>query len=306
MRIFITGSGGMVGGALAGSEALQAHDLVTPRSVDLDLTDRDAVRRALDEAQPDVIVHCAGRVGGIEANRHNNSRFLLDNALMGLHVVSAADELEVPYLINLASSCIYPKDRTGALSEDLILDGPLEPTNEGYALAKIATLRMAQFARRERGRRFHTAIPCNLYGPGDSFDPVRAHLIPSAIRKVHEAKAHGGDVEIWGDGSARREFMFVDDLTDYLVAALGRLDDLPELLNVGLGHDHSVLEYYTAIAEVVGFDRDFTFDRDRPVGMKRKLLDCSQVHEWGWRAQRSLTEGLEATYNHFLRKHEAT
>lgn len=281
------------------------HVVLAPSSEEVDLLDAERIRDAVAEAAPDLIIHAAGRVGGIEANRHANARFLADNMIMGLNVVRAAQDAGVPQLLNLASSCMYPKDIDGALSEDMILGGQLEPTNEGYALAKIAVTRYCQFVSQENvGLRYVTAVPCNLYGPWDSFDPVRAHMLPSAVRKVAEAARAGvASVEIWGDGSARREFMYIGDLVDFVAQALGAFDTLPQVLNVGTGQDATVQEYYEAAANIADFTGTWTYDTTKPVGMRRKLLDCTLVNNWGWHSRHSLKEGLRLTYDFYRRDH---
>ena len=280
-------------------------DVVAPTRQELDLRDKAVTHAFVTRTAPDLIVHCAGKVGGIAANMAAPYEFLVENLEMGANLVNAAVAAQVPKLLNLASSCVYPRDVEGQLSEDLILTGQMEPTNEGYALAKVAVLRLCQYASREDPRlSYKSLIPCNLYGPYDNFDPVSAHLIPAIIRKVHEAKEQNSDqVEIWGDGSARREFMYVGDLADCMLRACQRFEDLPETMNVGLGFDHSVLKYYQAVASVVDWKGSFTFDLNRPVGMRRKLVSISRQQQWGWKSPTSLEEGIRRTYEHFLQEH---
>ena len=303
MKVFLTGGHGMVGGNLR-ERLSRDHDVLSPSSRELDLLDAGATRSAVIDAAPDLVIHAAGRVGGIEANRHANARFLAENTIMGLNIVQAADEAAVPRLLNLASSCMYPRDVDGSLPEEMILEGRLEPTNEGYALAKIAITRYCAFLSRERAdRRYVTAVPCNLYGPGDSFDPVRGHMLPSALRKVDEAVRSGSrTVEIWGDGTARREFMFVGDLADFVAQASLAFDTLPMIVNVGTGVDHTVSEYYEAVAKTIGYTGGYTYDTSKPVGMRRKLLDCARVNTWGWRSRYGLEEGLRITYDFYRQK----
>ena len=274
---------------------------MAPSRAELDLQDAAAVERYFETHRPDAVVHAAGRVGGIQANIANPVEFLVENADIGRNVVLGARAAGVTQLLNLASSCVYPRDHDGPLTEDMILTGSLEPTNEGYALAKIMTLKLCQYVRRaDPSLDYKTILPCNLYGRHDKFDPVHSHLIPAIIRKVHTAKLeHLPTVEIWGDGSARREFMYAGDLADALVKALGSMETLPELINIGLGHDHTILEYYTAVASVLGWKGEFTFDLARPVGMKRKLVDTSRQEQWGWQPSTSLLEGIAATYHHY-------
>jgi GDP-L-fucose synthase len=301
VRLFVTGGQGMVGGNLV-RELSGVHDVVAPGRDQLDLLDAPSVHAAVARVAPDVVVHAAGRVGGIAANAAANARFLHENTVMGLNVVEAARASGVPRLLNLGSSCIYPRGRADALREEDLLTGPLEPTNEGYAVAKIAVLKYVALLRAdEPDCDYKTAIPCNLYGPGDHFQPPRSHLVPSAIRKVDTARRTGSTtVDVWGDGTARREFMYVGDLVDFVAAALQRWESLPPLVNVGLGHDHSVDQYYAGVAEVVGWEGRFVHDASRPVGMQRKLLDVAVVGRWGWRAPTSLQDGLRLTYEHYL------
>ena len=300
LRILLTGGHGMVGRNLRAHPKAQAFEIVAPPRAELDLRDKAAVGAFLRRTAPDLVVHAAGRVGGIQANIEDPLGFLLENLEISTNLVSGALEAGVERFLNLASSCIYPCDHDGPLREEMILGGPLEPTNEGYAVAKIAALKLCEYAA-AAGRRYKTIIPCNLYGPHDDFDLRTAHLLPAIVHKVHVAKRDGArTVEIWGDGSARREFMYAGDLADAVLTLAARFDDAPTLMNVGLGEDHSVLEYYQAVAAVVGWHGDFAFDRSKPVGMRRKLLDVSRQAAWGWRPGWTLEAGIRATYEHFL------
>jgi len=294
----------MVGGNLVRSGLLDGKSVLSPGRDELDLLDRAAVLAYLREHRPDFIVHCAGVVGGIAANMAEPVRFLVDNLDIGKNLVLAARDAGVARLLNLSSSCVYPRDRDQALREDDVLSGPLEPTNEGYALAKIAIDRLCDFVSQEASAplRCRTLVPCNLYGPGDSFDSERAHLVPAVIRKLHEARDAGMDtVTIWGDGEARREFMFVGDLVEFIGLSIDRFEELPPRLNVGVGHDHTINEYYRAIADVVGYRGGFVHDLERPVGMRRKLLDVSRMKALGWRPKTDLDQGVRATYDSFLK-----
>lgn len=298
MRVFVTGGGGMVGRNIVEHAKAKGHTVLAPSRRELDLFDYAAVRDTLAANSIDMVVHVAGRVGGIEANIREPVAFLTENLDLGRNVVLAAREVGVPQLLNLSSSCMYPKDVDGSLTEDMIMTGPLEPTNEGYAIAKIATMRLCSYVSREQSQlAYKTAIPCNLYGRYDRFDPVRAHLVPSVIAKVHAAKVSGASsVEIWGDGLARREFMLAADLADFVWAAIEDFERVPELLNVGLGYDYSVNEYYEAVARVVGWSGKFTHDLSRPTGMRRKLVDVSRQQAFGWKPSFTLEQGLAETY----------
>ncbi len=299
--IFVTGGTGMVGHNLRDLAAARRREVVAPDHKDLDLLDGEAVVAFLRKARPAVVVHAAGRVGGIEANMCEPVRFLTENWEMGRNVVLGAREAGVTRLINLGSSCMYPKDSPRTLREDDILSGPLEPTNEAYAIAKSAVQRLCAYIGSETPAfQYKTLIPCNLYGRYDTFDPKRSHLAPAVIHKLHRAKVEGRDtVDIWGNGSARREFLYAGDLADAILAAIDRFDSLPSVMNVGAGVDHTVNEYYEAAAEVIGFTGRFVHDLDRPVGMMRKLMDISRATEWGWTAKTSLKDGLALAYDFY-------
>jgi GDP-L-fucose synthase len=301
MRLLITGARGMVGSNLVRGLS-DAHEVHAPGRDTFDLLDARSVQETVARIAPDLVVHAAGRVGGIAANAAANALFLYENTMIGLNLLEAARLAGVPRVLNLGSSCIYPKDREEQLRESDLHTGPLEPTNEGYAVAKIAVLKYAAMLRNDDPRcDYKTAIPCNLYGPGDHFEPPRSHMVPSAIRKVDDARRDGsGEVEIWGDGTARREFMYVGDLVDFVAHAIERWDTLPPLVNVGLGHDYTINEYYAEIAGVVGWDGEFVHDTSKLVGMKRKLLSVDLASEWGWKAPTSLADGLRLTYEHYL------
>ena len=301
-RVLLTGGSGMVGRNLLEHAASAGIEFLTPNSAELDLRQFDAVAAYIGRHRPDAVVHTAGRVGGIQANMREPVAFLLDNLDMGRNVVWAAYKVGVRRVINLGSSCMYPRDRNDPMPEELILKGELEPTNEGYALAKITTARLGEYiSRQDTAFRCKTLILCNLYGRHDKFDPLHSHLIPAIIHKLHGALHAGHDsVEIWGDGTARREFMFAGDLADAIVTAIRRFDDVPDYMNVGLGHDHSINDYYRVAAEVIGFKGGFTHDTTKPVGMARKLMDVTRLTKWGWTARTALSEGLASTYRYYL------
>lgn len=301
-RLFLTGGGGMVGRNIQDHAAAAGWEILAPRSRDLDLTDAQAVQTYLAENTPDLVIHSAGRVGGIQANMANPVAFLDENTAMGRNVIMGARAAGVKRLINLASTCMYPREGENPLREESILTGPLEPTNEGYALAKIMAMRLCDYIRQEDATALYkTLIPCNLYGRHDKFDPKHSHLVPAIIHKVHQAMTSGApSVEIWGDGSARREFMFAADLADAVWKAVDDLDSLPGALNIGLGQDHSINDYYRTVAEVIGWQGEFTHDLSKPVGMKQKLCSTERQTDWGWQAPTSLREGIAQTYHYYL------
>jgi GDP-L-fucose synthase len=301
--VLITGSTGMVGRNAADKLTALGFNVLAPPRNDLDLIDSHEVLRYFKRNNIDTVIHAAGLVGGIQANIEKPYSFLSVNAQIALNLINASIETGIERLINLGSSCMYPKDCQSELTEDLILTGPLEPTNEGYAIAKIMATKLCDFAQSEFGLFYKTLIPCNLYGKYDNFHPLRSHMIPAVIRKVHEARKTNSTVEIWGTGEARREFMFVEDLIDFIVWSLDNYNQLPSLLNVGVGHDYSINEYYYSIAEVIGFTGGFTHDLSKPEGMKRKLCSIQKQSQLGWKPKNSLKEGLEKTYQFYLKNH---
>lgn len=303
-KILLTGGGGMVGRNLLEHPAIGEFDILAPRSSELDLRDFGAVQAYLQKNQPDMVVHAAGKVGGIQANMREPVGFLMDNLDMGRNIVWAAHQAGVKRLINLGSSCMYPRNHSEPLVEELVLKGELEPTNEGYALAKVVTARLCDYITREDGSfQYKTLIPCNIYGRYDKFDPAHSHLVPAIIHKVHQAKQGGQDtVEIWGDGTARREFMYAGDLADAVLRAITNFDTLPAYMNVGLGHDHTINDYYQAAAEVMGYTGGFVHDLGKPVGMARKLVSVARQQAWGWSARHALRDGIEKTYNYYLKE----
>jgi len=301
VRILITGGRGLVGHNLV--ELLSSsHEVLAPGHGEVDLLDSIAVADYISKHRPEMIIHCAGVVGGIQANIREPTRFLVENFELGKNVIIAAAKAGVPRLINLGSSCMYPRAAPNPLQEDLILSGELEPTNEGYAIAKIAIQRLCAYLNREYPEiSYKTIIPCNLYGKWDKFDPAHSHMIPAVIRKLHEAKLKNLEsVDIWGSGKARREFMYVGDLADFISQVLLRFESLPDLINIGLGYDYSIDEYYAAVAHVVGYKGLFTHDLQKPEGMVQKLVDITKLESFGWKAKTKLERGLISTYNFFL------
>lgn len=302
MRILLTGGGGMVGRNLLEYSINTDIELVAPRSSELNLLDFSAVQSYLHELKPDMVIHAAGKVGGIQANMRQPVAFLMENIDIGRNIVLASYEVGIKQLINLGSSCMYPRNHDEPLDEDLILKGELEPTNEGYALAKITIAKLCEYIMREDAS-FHykTLIPCNLYGRHDKFDPLHSHLIPAIIHKIYQAKQSGQtSVEIWGDGTARREFMYAGDLADALVHAIDQFETTPDLINIGLGHDYTINEYYEVVADVLRYEGSFTHDLTKPVGMARKLVSTNRQDKWGWKAKHSLREGIAKTYEYYL------
>lgn len=301
MRLLITGSTGMVGQNILEHPNASNYEVLAPRRSELDLLDISSLKNYLEINQPDIIVHAAGVVGGIQANIAEPVKFLVDNMNMGLNVLTAAKFTGIKKLLNLSSSCMYPKDAPNPLSEDLILKGELEPTNEGYALAKVASTRLCEYIHAEDERfLYKTVIPCNLYGRHDKFDPENSHMIPAVISKLFDAKkSNQSTVGIWGDGQARREFMYAGDLADFIFYAICNFEHLPQNINVGLGKDYSINDYYVEIAKIVGFEGRFVHDLTKPVGMRQKLIDDSRLKVFGWKSTTSLESGLMQTFEFF-------
>lgn len=302
MKILLTGANGLVGHSIVENKAMQQHKLLTPSHKELDLLDYNAVVQYLKKEQPDCIIHAAGKVGGIAANCKAPMEFLLTNMDMGRNIIYGAFETGVKKFINLGSSCMYPRNSEKPLTEDMVLKGELEPTNEGYALAKVMCARLCEYISRQHPEfQYKTLIPCNLYGRWDKFRTENAHMIPAVIHKLYMAQKNGlKTVEIWGTGKARREFMYSGDLADCIAYCLEHYENLPTYLNVGLGHDYTVDEYYAAIAKVVGYTGNFVHNTEKPEGMKRKLTDVTNLNAFGWHSKISLDEGLRKTFEFYL------
>ena len=300
-KIFLTGGTGMVGSNIREHSKSHKYTIFAPSSKEVDLNNYGQVNNYIAEVQPDIIIHSAGLVGGIQANIKNPVGFLVKNLQMGLNVILAAQQNNVKKLLNLASSCMYPRDMEIGLTEDMILKGELEPTNEGYALAKVVATRLCEYMNREDEKwQYKTAIPCNLYGKYDKFDPKHSHMVPAVIRKIYEAKENNiNEVEIWGDGLSRREFMYAGDLADFVYYALAHFDKMPQNLNVGLGADYTINEYYQVIAKVIGYEGTFTHDLSKPMGMKKKMIDNTQLTAFGWQPKTSLEDGIKQTLEYF-------
>lgn len=302
MKILLTGSRGMVGRNILEQADSALHNILSPTSKELNLLDALSVDKYMRINRPEMVIHAAGIVGGIQANLEQPIRFLVENMQMGLNILMSSKKYEVKKFLNLGSSCMYPRDAQNPLLEELILKGGLEPTNEGYAIAKVASTRLCEYINREDGTFFYkTVIPCNLYGKYDNFDPKHSHMVPSVIRKIDDAKRQNKkSIDIWGNGLARREFMYATDFSDFVYYAIAHFETMPQNINVGLGHDYTINEYYQKIADVVGFQGSFTHDLSKPTGMQQKLVDCTKLKEFGWRNQSSLDQGLQKTYDYFL------
>jgi GDP-L-fucose synthase len=305
-RIYVAGHTGLVGSALVRRLRAAGHEnLLMATRRQLDLTMAEQVNDFFREERPDYVFLAAARVGGIMANSTFPVEFLRENLLIQLNVLHAAAEVGVERLLFLGSSCIYPKHAPQPMKEEHLLTGPLEPTNEPYAIAKIAGIKLCQAYARQHGADFISVMPTNLYGPGDNFDLQTSHVLPALLRKFHEAREEGHpEVEIWGTGTPRREFMHVDDLADACLFLLQHPAP-PDLINVGVGRDISIRELAELIQDVVGYRGELRFDTSKPDGTPRKLLDVSAISRLGWKAQVPLRDGIEATYHWYRERHGA-
>jgi GDP-L-fucose synthase len=301
--VFIAGHRGLAGGAIHRELEAQGYSrLITRGRKELDLRDRNAVRTFFQDANPMIVVVAAAKVGGIKANNDYPVEFLLENLQIQNNLIEAAADFGTRKLLFLGSSCIYPKFAEQPIREESLLTGALEPTNEAYAIAKIAGIKLCQAYARQYGKIFISAMPTNLYGPGDNFDLQSSHVLPALMRKVHEAKlAEASEVVVWGTGTPRREFLHVDDLAAACRFLIENYDS-PEIVNVGCGEDVSIRELAETICEVIGFTGTLKFDVSKPDGTPRKLLDTSRISSLGWKPSIGLREGIASTYGWYVKQ----
>lgn len=311
MRVFVAGHRGMVGGALCRLLAQdQSIELITADRSQLDLTEQAAVRAFFQTKKIDQVYLAAAKVGGIHANNTYPADFIYQNLMIEANILEAAYQTQVGRLLFLGSSCIYPKEASQPMKESALLTGPLEPTNEPYAIAKIAGIKLCESYHRQHGCDFRSVMPTNLYGPGDNYHPENSHVIPALIRRIHQAKVEKAKtVTIWGTGKPRREFLYVDDMARACVHVMGlesarywaEVSPMCSHLNVGSGLDGTIQELAQTIASVVGFEGDLEFDTSKPDGTMRKLLDVELIRQLGWQAEVDLKSGLELAYKDYLR-----
>jgi GDP-L-fucose synthase len=300
--VWVAGHKGLVGSALVRHLEGMPVKLLTVDRSEVDLRDQRAVESWMTRQRPQVVIVAAGTVGGIDANARFPAKFLYDNIEIATNVIGAAHRARVEKLLFLGSTCVYPKLADQPIKEDSLLTGPLEPTNQWYAIAKIAGVKLAEAFRQEYGCDFISAMPTNLYGPNDNFDPETSHVLAALLRKIHLAKAEGrATVQIWGTGAPRREFLHVDDLASACIFLLERYSD-PLHINVGTGADVTIRELAELIAEVVGFEGTFTFDKSKPDGTPRKCTDITRIRQLGWKPIIDLRSGLRQTYEGFVKQ----
>ncbi len=314
MRIYIAGHRGMVGGAiLRALQSAGADELITRSRAELDLTDQAAVRGFFQTERPDAVILAAAKVGGIVANDSYPAQFIYENLMITSNVIHGAYQVGVQKLLQLGSSCIYPRDAPQPMAEDALLTGPLEPTNEPYAIAKIAGIKLCESYNRQYGTDYRSVMPTNLYGPGDNFHPENSHVLPALIRRFHEATATGAtEVVVWGSGKPRREFLHVDDMAAASLFVMMLDDDtyrretrqMLSHINVGSGRDVTIRELAETVARVTGFAGRLSFDASKPDGAPRKLMDVSRLTRLGWRATIPLEQGIADTYAWFLQQGE--
>ncbi len=296
LSILITGSGGMLGGSILAEAQYSGLSVLHPLRAELDLRDKAKIENYFDDHDIDTVIHCAARVGGISANIESPADFILENLLIDSNLLTIAREKKVKSLVYFGSSCMYPRDFPQPLREIDILGGPLEPTNESYALAKISAARVVTSTAIQDGLSWRVLIPSNLYGPRDNFNPSSSHLVASIINKAIEAKLNKlSEIEIWGDGNARREFTFVGDVAKFVIDNLDTISSWSLMMNIGAGVDYSVREYYEKVCESLNLSVRFTFDKSKPAGMRQKLMSSALAQKIGWNPTTQLDEGLQKT-----------
>lgn len=302
-RIFVAGHGGLVGSAVRRRLERGGYtNLLLRTHADLDLTRQKDVEDFFSQAKPEYVFLCAAKVGGIMANSTYPAEFIYRNTMIAANVINSSYKNGVKRLLNLGSSCIYPRNAPQPLREDALLTSPLEPTNEAYAIAKIAAIKLCRYYNEQYGTDYLSVMPANLYGPGDKFDLETSHVLPSLIRRFHEAMRKGmPEVTLWGTGSPLREFLYVDDLADALVFIIEELDacDIGEFINIGAGWDLSICELAELVAGIVGYEGSIQWDATKPDGMRRKLMDVSRINALGWKAKTGLEEGIIQTYDFY-------
>jgi GDP-L-fucose synthase len=296
-KVLVTGANGMLGKSVINSLTNSNHEVIGLTRKDVDLTDPVTTFRYIEKADPDAIIHCAALVGGIQANISGGGKFLIQNLSIDNSVLNAAKLLEISNLIYVGSSCMYPANRENALTEDQILTGPLEKTNENYALAKIVGSRMVEAIALDDKYNWRTFIASNLYGPNDHFGSDKSHLLSAIISKALEAQRNNSSIEMWGDGKPRREFTYVDDFSDWISKSINNLSELPQYLNLGIGIDYTVKEFYQFVLDAIDYKTEIIPNLEKPNGNMRKLMDSTKAKQFGWDPKTSIQIGIKNTIN---------
>ena len=303
-KILLFGGTGLVGKNFLQCKFADRYEINSPTKQEVNLLDESRTVEFIQDSHPDLIINAAGKVGGIKANICNDLDFYLDNLSIGTNILLGARKSKVKNVLNLGSSCMYPANTNKKLKETDLMKGELEKTNEGYALAKLAVSKLAEYmSNQEPDLNYKTIIPCNLFGKFDNFDPITSHMIPSVISKVHNAKLNDElNVEMWGDGSVKREFMYIEDFIDFLYFSIKNFERLPQYINVGTQTDYSIKHYYKIIMKVIGFKGNIVKNTAQPTGMLRKKVDTTLLTEFGWKSKITLEQGIKETYNFYLKE----
>ncbi len=300
--ILLTGSTGMVGKSFLKKNT---YTIYAPNRKKLNLFNLNKIKSYIKKHNINFVIHCAAKVGGIQDNVNNQLEYLVENLTINKNIIMASYESGVKNFINIGSSCIYPKNIKTKIKENLIFKGNFEPTNEGYAISKFLSIKICKFISEKKGYNYKTLVPTNLYGPNDKYDLEKSHLLAAIIRKLSEAKkGKNRNVEIWGDGKARREFMYVSDLSDAILFSIKNFDKIPYILNIGTGKDYTIQEYYKKASKIIFPEANFYFNKKKPAGMKRKLLDISKSKKLGWTAKVSLKNGIKKAYKEYKKQYE--
>ncbi len=301
-RILITGSSGMLGKSLVKKSLYKTF---TPNRKKLNLINFNKIKRYIKKNKINFVIHCASKVGGIQDNMNNQLKYLVENLNINKNIIMASYECGVKNFLNISSSCIYPKNIKKKITEDQMFKGDFEPTNEGYAVSKFISIKICKFISEKKGYNYKTLVPTNLYGPNDTYDLKKSHLLAAIIKKLDDAKKiKNKNIEIWGDGKAKREFMYVSDLSDAIWFSVKNFSKIPSILNIGTGKDYTVENYYRKVSKIIYPEAKFYFNKKKPSGMRRKLLDVSKSKRLGWKSKVTLTNGINKTYKDYKKKHE--
>ena len=300
IKVLLVGASGMVGRNILELYSDRNYDFITPSSNELNLLNQSSVYNFIEKNLPDIIIHAAAKVGGIHSNISNPIAYFYDNLEMGINLIKSSKDLGVKKLINIGSSCMYPSIFSTPIKESDLLTGKFEQTNEAYAISKTAVAKYCEYISLNTSYKYKTIIPCNLYGKYDKFGDNNSHMVAAVIKKIYEAKLSGdSNVEIWGDGKVRREFMYAGDFASFIIFALENFDEMPQYINVGTGKDYTILQYYKIISEIIDYSGSFKFNLEAPVGMKRKIVDISLLNKFGWKSNTDLKNGLIKTINYY-------